>query len=251
MKLLALETAGPWCSAALMVDEQIEQRLEEAPRRHADRILAMLEELLRAAGLGLCELDAIVYGRGPGSFTGVRIAAAVTQGIAFGSGRGVVGISTLAATAQAAYRQCGQTRLACALDARMGEVYWGCYEIEPVQQRLRLVGEECVIAPERSPLLPQPGWCAVGDGWSRYAALRARHQQSLDDRWEMIRAEARDLLVLAKHELEDAPPDEPPDALPVYLRNRVASIPTRPLDSSAGSAAASAHDADNGDAYRQ
>jgi tRNA threonylcarbamoyl adenosine modification protein YeaZ len=130
LKILALDTSGECCSAALLIDDRLAQRNLHAPRRHADLILGMLDDLLQSAGLRLTELDAIAYGCGPGSFTGVRIAAAVAQGIAFGAGLPVIPISTLAATALAASRQSGCRRIACALDARMGEVYWGCYRLQ-------------------------------------------------------------------------------------------------------------------------
>lgn len=227
MKLLALETAGPWCSAALLIGDQIEQRLEDAPRRHADLILGMIDELLRDAGLRPGDLDAIVYGRGPGSFTGVRIAAAVAQGIAFGASSGVVGISTLAATAQSAYRQTGRTRLACALDARMGEVYWACFEAGA--GHLQLIGDEDVIAPERAPLLSDRDWCAVGDGWRAYPSLYQRQDARISERRESIRAEARDLLALVEPEVATSALMRASEALPVYLRNRVAEA-SRPAD---------------------
>ncbi|NBC48007.1 MAG: tRNA (adenosine(37)-N6)-threonylcarbamoyltransferase complex dimerization subunit type 1 TsaB [Gammaproteobacteria bacterium] len=224
MKLLALETAGPWCSAALMIGDQIEQRLEDAPRRHADLILGMIDGLLQEADLSLADLDAVVYGRGPGSFTGVRIAAAVAQGIAFGAGSGVIGVSTLAATAQSARRQTGQSHLACALDARMGEVYWAYFEAEPGHPHLRLIEDECVVAPERVPLLPDRDWCAVGDGWNVYPSLYERQGERISERGEAIRAEAQDLLLLAQLQIASTPPMRAADALPRYLRNHVAEV---------------------------
>jgi tRNA threonylcarbamoyladenosine biosynthesis protein TsaB len=223
MKLLALETAGPWCSAGLMIDDQIEQRLEHAPRRHADLVLGMLDDLLAASGIRLTELDAIVYGRGPGAFTGVRIAAAVAQGIAFGAERPVIGISTLAATAQSAYRQTGERSLACALDARMDEVYWGCFQVQPDQHMVAAVGDEAVVAPEATEALGDQSWCGVGDGWTAYPSLIDRHRNRVRRRVQAI-AEARDLLTLAKPQLESGHSMRAADAVPTYLRNRVAAV---------------------------
>ena len=223
MKLLALETAGPWCSAGLMIDDQIEQRLEHAPRRHADLVLGMLDDLLAAAGLPLTELDAIVFGRGPGSFTGVRIAAAVAQGVAFGAERPLIGISTLAATAQSAYRQTGERLFACALDARMGEVYWGCFQIQPGRQVVTATGDEAVVAPASTDVLNDQRWCSVGDGWTAYPSLVERHRHQIGRRFEAT-AEARDLLTLARVKIEAGSNTNAADAAPVYLRNRVAEV---------------------------
>lgn len=246
MKILALETSGAYCSAALMIDDQIEQRLEHAPRQHGDLILSMLQGLLEQAGLALRQLDAIAYGRGPGSFTGVRIAAAVAQGIAFGAGKPVVGVSTLQATAAAAMQETGQRRIACALDARMGEVYWGLFDggraMETHEQQdgaaataMVAIGAEQVVAPEATPMLgsalqsDQPSgnpsqtarWCAAGDGWSLYPELRERHTAQIGTWATTIRAQARDLLWLAQAQVVIGAAKPAREALPVYLRNRV------------------------------
>ena len=233
MKILALETSGTGCSAALLIDSHLEQRQREAPRQHADLILGMLDALLREAELSLPELDAIAYGRGPGSFTGVRIAAAVAQGIAFGAARPVIGVSTLAATARAASRRTGCRRLACALDARMGEVYWGCFELN-AEEQLIAIGDEDVINPESTPVLEGKGWCGVGSGWGAYPALQDRHRPTLSLREETgqvelvtdIGAEAGDIARLASLMVDEAKPAD--RALPVYLRQQVTDLSRRP-----------------------
>ncbi len=222
MKILALETSGNCCSAALLIDDRLEQRREHAPRRHADLILGMLEALLEDAGLRLTALDAIAYGQGPGSFTGVRIAAAVAQGVAFGAGRPVIGISTLAAIARAAFRQTGQRKIACALDARMGEVYWGCYRIDDNGGEATLLDEEVVIAPERTPRLADAGWLPAGSGWGAYPALQDRHQAELLPEGLAVSSEASDIAQLARAAFDQA--QRPDRAVPVYLRNRVAEV---------------------------
>ncbi len=233
MKILALETSGTGCSAALLIDEHLEQRHQEAPRQHADLILGMLDALLQKAQLPLREIDAIAYGRGPGSFTGVRIAAAVAQGIAFGAARPVIGVSTLAATARAASRRTGCRRLACALDARMGQVYWGCFEIN-AEEQLIAIGDEDVINPELTPVLEGKGWCGVGSGWGAYPALQDRHRPTLSLREETgqvelitdIGAEAGDIARLAGLMVNTAKPAD--RALPVYLRQQVTDLSRRP-----------------------
>ena len=130
MKLLALDTATEACSAAVWVDGGVAERYLLAPRRHAALIMPMIEDVLAEAGLGVGHLDAIAFGRGPGAFTGIRIAVGITQGIAFAADVPVVPISTLAALALGAAREFEQTHIATALDARMGEIYWGVYRVD-------------------------------------------------------------------------------------------------------------------------
>ncbi len=145
MKLLALETATEACSAAVWVDGAVLERYEIAPRRHAVLILPMVEAVLAEAGLTMNQLDAIAVGRGPGAFTGVRIAIGIAQGLAFAGDLPVVPVSTLAALALGAAREMGQTRIATALDARMGEIYWGTWAVS--DDGVALLGEERVCAP--------------------------------------------------------------------------------------------------------
>ncbi|MGB5065729.1 MAG: tRNA (adenosine(37)-N6)-threonylcarbamoyltransferase complex dimerization subunit type 1 TsaB, partial [Candidatus Competibacter sp.] len=145
MKLLALDTATDACSAAVWVDGVVHERYELAPRRHAALILPMIEAVLAEAGLRPAQLDAVAFGRGPGAFTGVRIAVGIAQGIAFAADLPVVPVSTLAALALGVGRETGHARLAVALDARMSEVYWGTYVV--TADDAELLGEERVCAP--------------------------------------------------------------------------------------------------------
>ena len=217
MKLLALETATEACSAAIWVDGAVLERYEIAPRRHAALILPMVEAILAEAGLTMNQLDAIAVGRGPGAFTGVRIAIGIAQGLAFAGDLPVVPISTLAALALGAARETGQTRIATALDARMGEVYWGVWAAS--EDQAALMGEERVCAPVLA-TAPPGAWFGVGSGWSAYAeALSQRLTVSgwLGERYphasDIARLAAdparRDQWVMAEQ------------ALPVYLRDRV------------------------------
>lgn len=217
MKLLALDTATEACSAAVWAEGVVWERYELAPRRHAALILPMLEAVLTEAGLTLHQLDAIAVGRGPGAFTGVRIAISIAQGLAFAADLPVVPISTLAALALNAARETGQTRIATALDARMGEVYWGTWEA--ADETVELLGEERVCAPALVNAAPGV-WLGVGSGWSVFAeALSQRLMVSnwLDERYPR----AGDVARLAAHPTYRGKWVSAECALPVYLRDRV------------------------------
>lgn len=224
MKLLAIDTSGEACSAALWLDGQVEQVLEIAPRRHGELILGMMQAVLDRAGLGLAGLDAIAFGRGPGSFTGVRIAVAVAQGAAFGAGLPLVPVSTLAAIAQGQHRRAGSRRLLVALDARMDEVYWGCYGIDANGLAVAC-GEERVCPPGEVEWPGGADWIGVGPGWTSYGeALRARTGLAPSDCIGEVVCEARDLAQLATAELAAGRQVPPERAMPVYLRDRVTRV---------------------------
>jgi tRNA threonylcarbamoyladenosine biosynthesis protein TsaB len=165
VKLLALETATEACSAAVWVDGAMFERYELAPRRHAALILPMIEAVLAEAGLTIHQLDALAVGRGPGAFTGVRIAMGIVQGMGFASDLPVAPISTLAALALGAARETGQKRIATALDARMGEVYWGTWVV--AGQTVQRLAEERVCAPVQVTATPGE-WFGAGSGWIAY-----------------------------------------------------------------------------------
>jgi len=227
MKLLALDTSGETCSAALYLDGVIDQRLEPAARRHGELILPMLQSLLDRAGIGLAALDAIAFGRGPGAFTGVRIAVAVAQGAAFGAGCPTVPVSTLAALALGEHRCTGRRRVLAALDARMGEVYWGAYEIGDDGQ-VTLRGEELAAPPGLVPVPEGGGWCGVGPGWSVHReALAHRLGGALAAVSAVASCEARDIALLAATEARLGRLVPAELARPVYLRDRVTDPGTR------------------------
>lgn len=229
MKLLAIDSATTACSAALLCDDRLTERIEAAPRRHGDLLLAMMDDLLQAAGLAPRALDALAFGRGPGAFTGVRIATAVAQGAAYGAQLPVIAVSNLAALAQAAWRCWGAQRIAAALDARMGEVYWGTYEIDAAGLA-RAVGDEQVSIAERVRVPAGGDWWGVGSGWqAQPAALAARFAVAgsalIAVRPELV-ASARDLLPLALAHWQGGAAVAADAALPVYLRDRVATPPS-------------------------
>src|SRR5688572_32005913 len=135
MKILAVDAATEACSAALLVDSALTERFEVIGRGHADRLLPMVDELLRGAGLAPRDLDAVAFGRGPGGFTGLRIAAGIAQGLAAGGRRPVVPVSNLAAVAAGAARAHGQSHGLVCMDARMGQVYWAGFDCSEARPR--------------------------------------------------------------------------------------------------------------------
>lgn len=224
MKLLAIDTSGDDCSAALLTGSEVAQRLVREPRRHGAMILGMMQELLAEAGLTLSGLDALAFGRGPGSFTGVRIAAAVVQGAAFGADLPVVPVSTLAALAQGQQRAIGCADCLPALDARMGELYWGAYRLGD-DGLMRSIAEEEVAGPDQVTLPSGSGWHGAGSGWAVHgAALRLRLGARLVSVVPAAYCEARDVAVLAAAAFAAGRSVPAERALPVYLRDQVTAV---------------------------
>lgn len=221
MKLLAIETATEACSAALWLDGDIRERFELAPRQHTELILPMVDVLLAEAGLRLTDMDALVFGRGPGQFTGVRIATGVIQGLALAADRPVIGISTLASLAQTLIVH--QQPVLAALDARMDEVYWGCYW--PTDGYMQLVDEECVCAPADAPVAAGHNWLAAGSGWDRYARqLQTRLAPLTINVITNVLPHASASAALASVELTAGRVVSADRARPVYLRDRVVHV---------------------------
>lgn len=218
MNLLALETATDACSAALAVNGDFLERFEIAPRGHSQRILPMMDELLMEAGITLAEVDALAFGRGPGAFTGMRIAVGVAQGIAFGADLPVVAVSSLATLAQGARAQ----QVLVAVDARMNEVYWGAYRRNS-DGLMELCGEESVLSPDQVPAPDEGAWAAVGSAWLTYEdklAARCLGRISGIDPVALPHAQDVALLGIAAYEAGEAVSAE--QALPVYLRDETA-----------------------------
>ena len=217
MKILALDTSTEYCSAALLVGDEVDARGMLAVQAHSQVVLGMVDELLRAHALKLKALDGIAYGEGPGSFTGLRIACGVVQGLAFGAGLSVVGIGTLLAMAAATDAQ----RVVCCLDARVHEVYHAAYK--KAGELWRVEHAPSVCKPDAGPELSGGGWLAIGDGFASYAqALRSRYAGQLaaiePERYPHAREIAR--LALPRFEAGEALGSE--HAAPVYLREKVA-----------------------------
>jgi tRNA threonylcarbamoyladenosine biosynthesis protein TsaB len=221
--LLALDTATEACSVALLHDGKVLTHYEVIPRLHAQKLLPMIKDLLAEAGVSLSALDAIAFGRGPGAFTGVRIAIGVVQGLAFGLDRPVLPVSNLAVLAQRALREHGVRQVAAAIDARMDEVYWGCYR--ETAGEMRLIGAEAVMPPEQA-ALPEDAsgeWFGAGTGWG-YAE---RIQVGLSGHDASMLPHAQDLLTLATFAWQRGEALVADDAQPVYLRDKVATPKAR------------------------
>lgn len=219
MRLLALDSATEACSAALLRDELLTERFEIIGRGHAERLLPMADALLREAGIRIGDVDGIAFGRGPGSFTGLRIAAGIAQGLAAGARLPVVPVSNLAAIAAAGARVAGATRILACLDARMGEVYWAAYEIRdgmPVALSDEHLSKPDAVVP------PYPGpWHGAGHGFGAYPALAERLGLGAAVIDATLLPRASDIARLGAVDLAAGRTVAAPRALPVYLRNDV------------------------------
>ncbi|MCC2616264.1 tRNA (adenosine(37)-N6)-threonylcarbamoyltransferase complex dimerization subunit type 1 TsaB [Aestuariibacter halophilus] len=215
MKLLAIDTATEACSVALHYDDQVSGAFALTPQQHSQRLLPMVESVLSEAGVTLAELDGLAFGRGPGSFTGVRIATGMIQGLALGTGLPVAGVSTLSAMAQQVYSQTGAQRVAVAIDARMDEVYFGQFECN--DGVMTLVGEEAVLPPDMALQQLQDVTVAkAGTGWAAYPVLAELGGVS-----DVLYPDARYMLPFANAALAAGQGAMARDIQPVYLRDKV------------------------------
>ncbi|UTP72530.1 tRNA (adenosine(37)-N6)-threonylcarbamoyltransferase complex dimerization subunit type 1 TsaB [Alteromonas sp. LMIT006] len=216
--ILAIDTATEACSVALQTKQGVFSRWEECPQQHAQKLLGMIDEVLKDAELDKSAIDGIAFGQGPGSFTGVRIATAHCQGLALGLDIPVVGISTLATLAQNAVEQPNGTDLPktviSAIDARMGEVYFAQYHV--VDGLVVLNGAESVLAPlDARAQLPQDDFVAVGTGWQAYPELGDGIQVTY------ALPDARNMLALAVKAFADGQGQAVEDIAPQYVRDTV------------------------------
>jgi tRNA threonylcarbamoyladenosine biosynthesis protein TsaB len=220
MRVLAVDTATEASSVALLSGEELICRHTEGGPSHAQQILGMVEAVLAEAQVSLSLLDGIAASIGPGSFTGVRISVAVAQGLAFGAGLRVVPVSTLEALAFHAMRHGAAHVLAC-LDARMGEVYWGCFAADLV--RGVAASSPASVGPPGSVVLPVPGpHRGIGRGFTAYPALAALPGLELDPDDGRALPNARDFARLGALRFRLAEGLDPADISPLYLRDKVA-----------------------------
>ncbi|KIQ97900.1 tRNA (adenosine(37)-N6)-threonylcarbamoyltransferase complex dimerization subunit type 1 TsaB [Lysobacter sp. A03] len=226
MKLLAFELATEACSVAVWIDGEVHERFEIAPRRHAEIALPWADAMLAEAGIARAQLDAIAVGRGPGAFTGVRLAIAIGQGIALALERPIFAVSTLAALALAAVPAGDdaqqEQRVLASIDARMGEVYVGAFRVHDGDATL--IGSEAVLAPD-AVVLPDgdAGWLATGTG---FAAADGALREHLAAQLARVDAEALpragDVARLAAKMSLRGEASAPERVEPAYLRNQVA-----------------------------
>lgn len=219
MRVLAIETSSEHCSVALQQGSEVLSHSELAGQRHSEILLAMIDSLLKEAGCRLQDLDGIALGAGPGSFTGVRIAASVAQGLAFGLELPVMPVCTLEALAEAA----GIERVACALDARLDEVYFAAYERSG--DGWHAVVEPCLSAIGALEPLPGTGWAGVGSGFGILEGELARHLQLVQTDAQQF-PDARAVAALGARMLAKDGGKDAAAAQPIYLRNKVAMTTT-------------------------
>jgi len=221
MDLLAIDTATERCSVAARVAGEWFERSVDTPRGHADIVLSMVDEILKESGARLGDLDGIAYGRGPGAFTGVRIAIGVVQGLAYGAGLRVAGVSNLAAVAQQVHTE-GSPILVC-MDARMQEVYWAVYGRHTSSTPLQARTPESVSSWTAIDVAPDEIEVIAGTGLPAYPKLAERFQSA---RQVVTLPRARDILLLGEHELRNGRGGTAFDAQPVYLRDQVTFVKT-------------------------
>jgi len=238
MKILAIDTSTEACSAALLNGSEITEQYQFAPQQHSELILQMVETVLQQADISLKSLDAIAFGRGPGSFVGVRIATGVVQGLAYAAQLPVIPISSLAAMAQGYMSTVEESvddlRILVAIDARMQQVYWAEYKRTPFDL-VELIGAEVVQDPElvsgsdedtsnKQTESNQITYHGVGTGWGSYQNELSAQYKTQDINGEVY-PHAKDIAILAKQDFSDGKMISASEAHPVYLRNQVVKKP--------------------------
>jgi tRNA threonylcarbamoyladenosine biosynthesis protein TsaB len=220
MRVLALDTATEACSVALLTDAGLVGAFKEVGRGHAEQILDMVDAVLSDAGIVLEMLDGIAASVGPGAFTGVRIGVSVAQGLAFGASLPVVAVTTLEALAMQAMRGGAEQVMAC-LDARMGEVYWGCFATDP--ERGVAARSAPAVGTAESVKVPFAGsFQGIGRGFAAYPILEALAGLALPAGASDALPDAKDMARLGAIRLKLGEGRDPADLIPVYLRDKVA-----------------------------
>lgn len=230
-RILAIDTSSDGCSATMLCDGESFSRFEKIPRQHTRLIMPMIDEVVAEAGIAKSQIDAIAFGAGPGSFTGLRIAAGIAQGLAAGLDKPVIPISTLEALAfDPVIRQTGSCIVACAFDARMGEVYWGVYEFivsagEAVNEIHRLTADRVIqpgkLSPGFLPTRQNLPVIGIGGGWIYETEIVAATQISPSILFIDEIAKASVIAELAQREFDAGRVFPPEQAIPVYLRDEI------------------------------
>ncbi len=227
MKLLAIDTSSVACSVALQVGDVVCERHEELAREHTRLLTPMIRDVLRDGGVGPADLDAIVLGNGPGSFIGMRIAASVAQGLAYGTGLRIVPVSSLAAVAAQVFAESDAKETVIAQDAHMNEVYLGAYrrgdeDLPDPMFPERLHGQ---VPVEELGESGAAGRVAAGFGWQRYPRLLSANETRLEACSDILYPRARFLAGLGAVALQRGEAIDPASVAPAYLRQKVAEKP--------------------------
>jgi tRNA threonylcarbamoyladenosine biosynthesis protein TsaB len=218
-RILAIDTATEVCSAALLADGVVTARIEAVGQRHSERALPLVDALLRERGLALADLDCIAFGAGPGSFTGLRIACGLAQGLAWGAGKPVIGVGNLQALAARALADPSVQRVLCAIDARMQEAYCAVYERDQGGAPREVLPPQLARAADLAALAAGADTVA-GDALSVFAP--AWHGVAAARRLPQLRADAADIVRLAATPSLQARAVAAAAAAPLYVRDRVA-----------------------------
>lgn len=217
MRVLAFDTSTEYCSVSLWQDGAVLERCELAGQKHSELLIAMLDALLEEAGIKLTQIDGIAFGKGPGSFTGVRIACGTAQGLALGANLPVAGVCTLQALAEAS----GKSRVIAALDARMGEIYHAVYLKQ--NDAWATLSEPCLCKPEDAPPVSGDEWFGTGSGFAMHVdALNERYAGQLRDTDGVAVPQAAAIAALGAAQFALGYGMDAAEALPLYLRDKVA-----------------------------
>lgn len=220
MQILALDASTDVCSVALGDGVDWHEQSEIAGQRHSELLIPMIQALLAEFGATLAQVDGVAFGAGPGSFTGLRIACGVAQGLALGADLPIVGVSTLEAIAQTRRDQSGGDRVIAAIDARMREIYVGAYERD--MGRWREVIAPVVVSPEAAPVPEGGEWIAAGNGFAAYPSLLKHYGAAVSENDPSIAPGAAAIGKLALPRFAAGEGASARDASPIYIRHRVA-----------------------------
>lgn len=233
MNILSIETSTESCSAAFCTEKKLLVRHQVAPREHSKLLLKMVDELLKEANLSISQVDAFAYGMGPGSFTGLRIATSIVQGLSYGTHKQVIPISTLQALAQAAWRRFGYTKVFAALDARMDEIYYGFYALDN-DDIMQNIDTDRLSSPKYFDSLPQNvaanKWQGVGSGMVVYHELLQQSLPCVTMQEALMYPSALEIAIIANSIYSKDGGKSPTSAIPVYLRNKVTEKPSNTIE---------------------
>lgn len=218
VKILAFDTSTIACTVGLLDGDRIKVLHELAPKQQTKLILPMINELLNHNHLSFNDLDAVAYGVGPGSFTGIRIASCVAQAIGYVTELPLIPISSMATLAQAAFLESGWKNLLVSVDAREGHIYWAHYSMNQADQ-MTLIGKEEISLPEHLALSIADEWYSVGDAWQHYHDILI---DKFNNKPKQINAlqlpTAQALLMLARTKFSRREWVSSGDVVPIYLR---------------------------------